>query len=322
MAVVKEPSVKRAFFRPRRIGHANLFVGQLERSMDFYYRVVGLEETYRRPPVRAGFHSNGNTHHDVGLVEVGGPLGQGKIPGLNHFGWELENEVDLVEGYFRAVDAGVKFARTVDHEIARSVYLRDGDGNMNEIYADTTKNWRTERTGQVMNPTVQWAPGQGPTPSPESKYHPNPEIRRVEEAAFHPIRVTHAVLVAQDYEGVVQAYTDVVGLTPTLGGIDQAFTLLSGTCGQRDLGVFRARPGRPAGLHHVGFLVADESDLDEAERRLRRAGIRPEIQIDHATRRSIFVRDPDGIRLEFYVDRGAPATQLAEIEDGLTLFLA
>jgi catechol 2,3-dioxygenase len=322
MALVTDPAVKQGSHRPRRIGHANLFVGQLERSMNFYYRVAGLEETYRRPPVRAGFHSNGNTHHDVGLVEAGGPVGQGRVPGLNHFGWELENEVDLVEGYFRGVDAGVKYTRTVDHEIARSVYVRDTDGNLNEIYADTTKNWRTERTGQVMNPTVQWAPGDGPTPSPESKYHPHPEIRRVEEAVFHPIRVTHAVLVAQDYEGVVRDYVEVVGLTPTLGGIDQAFTVLSGTCGYRDLSVFRARPGRPVGLHHVGFLVPDEADLDEAERRLRRAGLEPEVQIEDPTRRSIFVRDPDGIRLEFYVDREAPASRLAETEDGLALFLA
>jgi catechol-2,3-dioxygenase len=72
----------------------------------------------------------------------------------------------------------------------------------------------------------------------------------------------------------------------------------------------------------VGFVVPDEADLDEGVRRLRRAGLEPEVEIEHGTRRSVFIRDPDGIRLEFHVDRAAPVTGLAELEDGLALFLA
>ncbi len=36
-------------FAPRRLGHANLFVGELERSMRFYAEVCGLEEVRREP---------------------------------------------------------------------------------------------------------------------------------------------------------------------------------------------------------------------------------------------------------------------------------
>ena len=32
-----------AAFAPRRLGHANLFVGDLDRSMDFYSNVAGFE---------------------------------------------------------------------------------------------------------------------------------------------------------------------------------------------------------------------------------------------------------------------------------------
>ena len=56
-------------FRPRRLGHANLFVSDLDRSMRFYNAVCGLEEVRREPAIRIGFLSNGNTHHDVGLVQ-------------------------------------------------------------------------------------------------------------------------------------------------------------------------------------------------------------------------------------------------------------
>ena len=51
---------------PRRLTHANLFVADMERSMDFYMSVIGLDESYRRVNLRAGFLTNGNSHHDIG----------------------------------------------------------------------------------------------------------------------------------------------------------------------------------------------------------------------------------------------------------------
>jgi catechol-2,3-dioxygenase len=63
------------FFRPRRLGHANLFVSDYERASQFYQSVVGFEEVYRQPDNRASFLSNGNTYHDLGLTDVHTPGG-------------------------------------------------------------------------------------------------------------------------------------------------------------------------------------------------------------------------------------------------------
>src|SRR5579872_4615226 len=127
-------------FSPRRLAHANIFVGQLERSLDFYHDVCGLEMVGTEPGIRAGFLTNGNTHHDIGCVEVATtarigrdghvqvPKGRGRQPGMNHFGWEMECEADLVDAYRRARDAGLKIHRTVDHQISHSIYLFDPDG--------------------------------------------------------------------------------------------------------------------------------------------------------------------------------------------------
>ena len=60
-------------FRPRRIGHTNIFVGNLERSMAFYENVLGIKEAWRRENICAGFVNNGNTHHDVGMVDIINP---------------------------------------------------------------------------------------------------------------------------------------------------------------------------------------------------------------------------------------------------------
>src|SRR5438552_4116991 len=89
---------------PRRLGHANLFVGEIERSMRFYNRVCGLEEVFRERTINAGFLTNGNSHHDIGMVQVGYgaqsetedttllPDDLGKWPGLFHLAFEMDNE--------------------------------------------------------------------------------------------------------------------------------------------------------------------------------------------------------------------------------------
>jgi catechol-2,3-dioxygenase len=57
-------------FQPRRLGHVNLYVSQLERSIAYYEKVCGIELVRIEAAIRAGFHSNGNTHHDIGLIEI------------------------------------------------------------------------------------------------------------------------------------------------------------------------------------------------------------------------------------------------------------
>ena len=308
-------------FRPRRLGHANLYVGDLDRSMDFYKAVVGLEEVYRRPPIKGGFLTNGNTHHDIGMVEISNPICPVDVPGLNHLAFELENEVELVEGYRRAVAADVQFPRTVDHDITRSIYGFDPDGNAVEIYADMTKDWRTRRSGSVTKPTPHWTPGE-PRPTSRRYYHENPDIRRDENAVFHPTRITHAVLVVSDYEGALRYYTEGVGLRTVQGGPASAFAALAGACGDCDLALFRAREGRAPGLHHIGFQTWNEADLEQSKARLTEAGISPEIELDHPARRCIYVRDPDGLRIQFYIDRPGSSHRLNETDEEIALYLA
>ncbi len=298
------------YFQPRRIGHANIFVGELDRSMIFYNQVVGLSEAYRRPPIGAGFLNNGNTHHDIGMVEIANPMSGAAGVGLFHMGWELENQVDLVAGYESATADGITFDYMFDHDISHSVYFKDPDGFLNEMYADTKKRWWRDRTGDVHDPNVQWVPGMTP-PDPVPNYVPDPEIVRVEDAIFHPIKITGCCLVVDDYDGVLDFYTDQVGLVPTIGGAGSACTVFSGALGLRDLTIYRAGDTRSAQFHHMNFACVDVDDLEASLARAKRDGVGIEIEIDHPSRRAVVIRDPDGLRINFYVDRGArpdPAT--------------
>ena len=299
-------------FSPRRLGHANLFVGELERSCEFYNRICGLEEVRREPGICAGFLSNGNTHHDVGLVQVREAVATGidgyvqismsrmTRPGLNHLGWELETEKQLVEAYERYVAAGLDVHRTTDHQISHSVYVFDPEGNLNEFYADAMHDWRS-----IFNPdradlvSSHWDP-LAASRSEEPMYPANPRLRSVGGAVFHAKRITRAVLVASDLQKLRRFYEDIGGLDPAYRSPDGGFVCLRGTSSSCDLVLLAARDGLQPGLHHVSFELDDETDLDAAAAALPEYGIEVERRIDAETKRSVFIRDPDGIGVELY----------------------
>jgi catechol 2,3-dioxygenase len=238
---------------------------------------------------------------------------------LNHLGWELENEVDLVAAYERCLKAGLEKIHCSDHVVCRGVYLRDPDGNMHEFYADIFKDWRDTLAKVDISP--EWTPG-NPRPVAERNYDPNPKIRRVEEALFHPRCITHAAIVAADFDAMLRFFTEVGGLEEIQRGPNNAYSILGGTLRGPDLALFPAGPGRPPGLHHIGFVVDDEKDLRESERRLKERGVEPVVQVEHATKRAVFIRSEDGLLLEFYSPRPAPLSTLGDVESGMALHLA
>src|SRR4029077_15374675 len=121
-------------FRSRRLGHVHLFVDDLDRSTRFYNSVCGLALEFRELGLRASFLGTGHTPHDLGMIETTkgrdryGKDGHLQLPkeagvrvGLNHIAWEIDNEVELVEGYRRARARGLKIARLADHQVAHSI---------------------------------------------------------------------------------------------------------------------------------------------------------------------------------------------------------
>ena len=314
--------MKSDFWQPRRLGHANLFIGDYERAADYYRDVVGFQEVYRQPDNMATFVSNGNTYHDLGLTDLRSRYAKpGQSAGVWHYAFEVETEVDLVAGYRRALKAGVKFEFTEDHDVAHSLYLLDPDGMLIEIYADVIKDWRSARHGVIIKEKPKYIPGVTSKPNEERNYPLEPSIERVENAVFHSRRCNHVGIVAQNYEAMFRFYTDVVGLAPLAGSVDGSHAVLRGSYATSALTLYRQRPGLRPGLHHVGFEVWDEDDLERGLVRLHEAGIAVERALEHAARRSVCIRDPDGIRLQFYVDRNWTSDALATLEDDAALFL-
>ena len=303
------------FFRPRRLGHVNLWVADLKTSERFYNEVCGLTVEFTEPGLVATFLGTGHTPHDLGMIEKTDgkprygrdgllqlPPGIGLGVGLNHLAWELENEADLVRAYKAMKAKNIPTDMTVDHQVAHSVYMFDPDMNSIEFYCDTVKDWRTVLRGEMDLITSAWDPltAEGFT---QGRYDENPEIRTVASAPVHPRRITHAVLETEDVNRLVEFYSTIAGLRVVGRPFGGRVVLLAGTLGEYPYSLAIAQ-GAKAAYHHAAFELADEAALEAAKGALTGKGLTLAAETDVPWKRSIFLRDPDGLLSEYYVRRG------------------
>jgi catechol 2,3-dioxygenase len=302
------------YFNPRRLGHVNLWVNDLKASERFYNQVCGLNVEFTEPDLIATFLGTGHTPHDLGMMQTTKgvdrygrngllqlPGSVGLKPGLNHLAWELENEADLVRAWAVMKQDNVPIDMTVDHQVAHSVYMFDPDGNYNEFYCDTVKDWRSVLKGDMELITSHWDP-EASEPFTEGRYETNPALRYVESAPIHPQRITHAVLETDKMEAMTDFYTRIAGLKvvrqtggsvylkPSLDDYSHALVLVESA--------------EPA-FHHVSFELASQDDLEGALTRLRQDDQDITMDIDLPWKRSFMLKDIDGLQSEWYVTRQA-----------------
>ena len=119
-----------------KIGHTHLKVRDLDRSVDFYQRILGLRVTERMGD-HFVFMTAGDMHHEIALQSVGAgavspPPGS---TGLFHVAFEVPDRQAFARAYETVRSAGPVAA--VDHRISWAMYFSDPDGNGLEIYVDT-----------------------------------------------------------------------------------------------------------------------------------------------------------------------------------------
>jgi catechol 2,3-dioxygenase-like lactoylglutathione lyase family enzyme len=124
----------------QRLGHVLIGVRDLEKSKDFYTRVLGfevLEEDPEHGGVFLSIRGSGNTLDLFPCTNPGAsaPDGGGATNGLGvrHTAFAVATEQDLRDAWFSLEDAGVAILRAIDHVSQKSLYFHDPDENLLEI---------------------------------------------------------------------------------------------------------------------------------------------------------------------------------------------
>jgi catechol 2,3-dioxygenase len=132
----------------RKLGHVVLKVRDAARSRDFYTRALGLRVAHEDLTQGTVFLSFGREHHDLALFQMAtGAAPDAAQPGLHHVAWQLGSFEELQAAYRELKAAGIPIESTVEHNVTRSVYFPDPDGNRVELYCDMVDNgFETMRT--------------------------------------------------------------------------------------------------------------------------------------------------------------------------------
>ena len=125
------------------LGHVVIKVRNQERAEAFYNGLLGIPIAARFPPLSMTFFTLGN-HHDFAVAAVGDDAldAPANSPGLFHVAFKIGTRIDeLREAKLQLEAAGLK-VQAYDHEVSKSIYFNDPDGNTIELYVDASDIWK------------------------------------------------------------------------------------------------------------------------------------------------------------------------------------
>ena len=129
-------------YAPRQLGHLVMRVRDLDRSLDFYTRIMGLTIMERSPSGTVFMSANTEKSHELAIRAMGldAPGPDSSRVGQAHMAWQMESFEDLQELYSRLKENNVRIQRIGDHGISLGVYFLDPDDNEIEVYYEVPKS--------------------------------------------------------------------------------------------------------------------------------------------------------------------------------------
>ena len=125
----------------RKLGHIVLRVRDAQKSKEFYMRALGLKLAHEDLKRGTVFLSFGEQHHELALFEpASSEVADSSHAGLHHAAWQLGSFEELQAAYRELKAIGIKVESTVEHNVTRSVYFPDPDGNRVELYCDMVEH--------------------------------------------------------------------------------------------------------------------------------------------------------------------------------------
>jgi catechol 2,3-dioxygenase len=253
------------------VGAVHLTVADLERSLDYYRRVVGLEVLDRGG---GGASLGAGDDELLVLVEEPGARPATGHTGLYHFALLLPQRADLARWLAQAARERVPLVGLSDHFVSEAIYLSDPDEHGIEIYWDRPRQvWE----GQV---------GARMTTMPldvESLLGELDDPRSASFAGLPPGTVMgHVHLKVAGVAETIAFYRDVLGfaLMAQLGPY-AAFLSAGGYHHHVGANTWESAGASPppagtAALRHATILLPDDAERDRVVDRVARSGQTPQ----------------------------------------------
>ena len=269
------------------MGAVELSVSDLDRSLDYWQRVVGLRVLAREN----GAASLGTDTELVRFVEEPGSKPADGHTGLYHVALLVPDRPSLARWLAHAARDQTRIEGLSDHYVSEAIYLRDPDRHGIEIYADRPRElWE----GQVM---------QRMTTVPIDVESLLAELDDPAVESFEGLpdgtTVGHVHLRVADVQATVGFYRDVLGMG-LMAQLGQAAAFLSAGGYHHHVGgnTWESHGARPAGpgfatLRHATIVVPDAAERDRVAARVADSGREPEALESGG----ILVHDPSQNRL-------------------------
>ena len=269
-----------------RLGAVHLAVTDLDRSVAWYQRALGLR-VHRHDVAEAAL---GDGDEDVLVLhEQPGARPAGRHAGLYHYALLLPTREELARAALRLARTRTPIQGASDHGTHEAIYLPDPDGNGIELAADRSRELWPADLGYAGGPApLDFEALMGTIAGEEAA----PEVRE-------GLRMGHLHLHVGDIDQGLAFYRDVLGFAVwALLPRSAAFVSAGGYHHHLGFNVWKGQGVGPApadavGLRHWTVVLPSAADVAAVRARVRGAGL-----ADRDVERGFAVADPWGTAVQ------------------------
>ncbi len=274
------------------IGHVSLTVSDLDRQVEFYEKVIGLQ-VRERGDRTASLGAGGQDL--VRLTQVPGAGRRRGTTGLYHFAILLPNRRELARVIGRLFALRYRNYPT-DHIMTKTTYLDDLEGNGIELYAESPEDgtWSLAN-GEYITRRADGSLSDGREPLDVEALFANLKPDDRLDVPMPPeTKIGHVHLHVRDIAEAVNFYHGVIGFD--VMGVAKAFRMAFVSAGgyhhHVGLNTWQGEGAPPPapnslGLRYFSVVLPDQQALAQVLQRVREAGL-PTEQTDAG----ILLRDP------------------------------
>jgi catechol 2,3-dioxygenase len=287
-----------------RIGYVSLNVSDIDRSLDFYEKVLGFKKVTTPSNERALLSVDGHPSYLVELKEVAGykaSMSKTRRAGLYHFAILLPERrylADMLQNLSKR-RGEIQFDGLADHLVSESIYIRDPDNIGIEIYRDRPSlQWKWDGS-QVRIVTDRLDTEDLLRESTASGWKAMPPKTVIGHVHLHVLNLAKAM----------KFYSEILGLnfTATYPG---AYFFAAGKYHHHiatniwlGTSIQLASSDHVVGLNHFGIELPNREQYEKTTEQLRQYNNKiemPRYEQSNGSSRSVFLRDMDGITIRVY----------------------